>query len=217
MEWDLGLARWVPTAFGRHMPPWGPPAARHPRALASQEDPARDCRCVSSGLSLSPSLMPLQPPFGGCRRVMPCVQRKPGADNGREASWRRRPDWRERWSPPWSSPVPVLCPRSRLASGRPSMGARGSGLVEGHGGSQKDLRPSTDGPGPPRGEGGQRGWAVVSSTLGLALAVGLPHFGGPGGLRGCCWLPFRPCLGGPSPLMPTSWGVGAWWGTMHGF
>lgn len=47
-------------------------------------------------------------------------------------------------------------------------------------------------------EGCQCGWAVVS-CLGLVLAMGLPHFGDPGGLGGCCWIcPFGPA-GRPIP------------------
>lgn len=82
------------------------------------------------------------------------------------------------------------------------------GLEVIHGGSMGSLG----------GEGCECGWAVVSSSLGLVLAMGLPHFGGPKGVGGLLVdLPFRPCLGGPSPPMPRSWGVGAWWGMMHGF
>lgn len=59
------------------------------------------------------------------------------------------------------------------------------------------------------GEGCKCGWAEVSSSLGLVLAMGLSHFGGPGRVGGLLVdLPVRPCLGGPSP-MPRSWGVGA--------
>lgn len=59
------------------------------------------------GASLSPSLMPLQLPFWGYRRVTPCNQRKPRADDGREASWRRRQAWRD-----GAHPGPVWSPHS---------------------------------------------------------------------------------------------------------
>lgn len=186
--------------------PLGPPAACHPRALASQEDPAQDCRFPWGSPSASPDATAAT--LRGYRRAPPCIQRKPRADDGREASWRRRRDWRG-----GAHPGPVWSPHSaqqqacvwatldgseRLRTLRGALWEpEGLEVIYGGAGAAEWLRAvSVAGQWSPASAwcwpwdflilGTQEGWEAAAGSALLALP------------------------GGPSPPVPRSRGAGAW-------